>query len=118
MIRVVALQLSKSIVIADVVSIGMSNGKPEHGPSRQLIGEGRIGCRHAHINMFANEMQIAIPNQGARQQSCLAQNLKAVADAQDKSSAVGKLFHLLPSPEKNGRGRRPADNRRKKIRPE
>ena len=46
-----------------------------------------------HVHVFANEMQIAIANQRARQQSCFAKNLKAVADAQHEAAAGGKLLH-------------------------
>jgi hypothetical protein len=43
--------------------------------------------------MFANEMKVTIAYQGAGQQTRLAENLKAVADAQHEAARRGKLLH-------------------------
>src|SRR3954471_7398380 len=45
--------------------------------------------------MFAAELQRAVPDQSARKQSGLAQNLEAVADSKDGSALSRKVLHLL-----------------------
>src|SRR5881628_254253 len=46
-----------------------------------------------HIYMSTNEMQLTIANQSPRQQTCFAQNLKAIADAQNQIAFRRKFFH-------------------------
>jgi hypothetical protein len=45
------------------------------------------------MNVLANEVESAIANKGSRQQPRLAQNLEAVADADDDSAIGRKAFH-------------------------
>src|SRR3989442_4401051 len=55
-----------------------------------------------HIYMSADEMQLTIANQSPRQQTCFAQNLKAIADAQNQIAFRGKSFHRVHDRRKAG----------------
>ena len=58
----------------------------------QLVGKGTVRRFDAHVNVFADEVQVAVADQRTRQQSGFAENLKTVADAEHKAAAVGKLL--------------------------
>src|SRR5208282_606900 len=60
-----------------------------------FIREWRIGCGGFQENMFAVELQIAVANERAGQQTRFGEHLKTVADAEDKAAVVGELFHGL-----------------------
>src|SRR5918911_268871 len=70
----------------------MRDGDAEHAPRFQLIGEGRLGRLDADADMLADEMQIAVANQRAGQKASLAEDLKAVADAEHKAATRRKLL--------------------------
>src|SRR5690242_21928397 len=47
------------------------------------------------MDVFAVELQVAIPNQRAGQQTGFAKDLKTVADAEHKTAAAGELLDGL-----------------------
>src|SRR2546421_8484959 len=55
-----------------------------------------------HIYMSADEMQLTIANQRPWQQACFAQNLKAIADAQNQIAFCGEFFHGIHDRRKAG----------------
>src|SRR3989441_623636 len=55
-----------------------------------------------HIYMSTNEMQLTIANQSPRQQTCFAQNLKPIADAQNQIAFRRKFFHGVHDRRKAG----------------
>ena len=73
---IVAAQLVKSLIVADVVSLSMSDGDAPHRSLLHLIRKRRIRSFDAHVDVFTNKMQIAIADQGARQKTRFAKNLK------------------------------------------
>src|SRR5262245_18108693 len=44
--------------------------------------------------MLAAVLQLAVAEHGAGKQTCLEQNLKAVADADHRTAAIGERFYL------------------------
>jgi hypothetical protein len=64
----------------------MSDRKSQHCLRLQFIREWRVGTFYTNKYVFANEVKVTIPYQGARQQTRLAKNLKAVADAQHEAA--------------------------------
>src|SRR5205807_9386701 len=52
-----------------------------------------IDAFNPHIYMSADEMQLTIANQSPWQQTCFAQNLKAIADPQNQIAFRGEFFH-------------------------
>src|SRR5256885_9661393 len=55
-----------------------------------------------HIYMSADEMQFTIANQSPWQQTCFAQNLKAIADAQNQIAFRGEFFYGVHDRRKAG----------------
>ena len=56
------------------------------------------------MNRLANIFQADVAHEGAGQQSGFTQDLKAVADAEDKAAVVGKFSHGLHHGRKFGDG--------------
>src|SRR5262245_51953325 len=54
-------------------------------------GERRVGALDADVDVFTDELQIAITQQSARQKSGFAQNLESVTDAQNDTALAGKI---------------------------
>src|SRR5688572_7828005 len=92
---ILALQLTERRVIADVISFSMRYWNLQHRVSGHLVGERCVRCLYPHRDMLTNKMQVAISDQSSGQQPCFAENLKAVADTQNKSAGGGKLFHRV-----------------------
>src|SRR5205807_9457814 len=55
-----------------------------------------------HIYMSTDEMQLTIANQSPRQQTCFAQNLKAIANAQNQIAFRGEFFYGVHDRRKAG----------------
>src|SRR5262245_19383178 len=51
-------------------------------------GELRVGALDADVDVLADELQTAVAQQRARQQTGFAQNLEAVADAQNNTAVT------------------------------
>src|SRR5437868_8323394 len=86
------LKLRECLVVADIVSFGVCDGNAKHRTSLQLVSKWAIGRFDAHVDVFADEVQVAITNQGVRQQARFAENLKSVAYSEYKSPALGKFL--------------------------
>ena len=54
----------------------------------ETVGEGRIGGAADQVDIPANELQVRVPEQRALKNACLNQDLKAVADAQQRPARV------------------------------
>lgn len=92
---VFALKLVESLIVTDIVSLGMRDWKPEYGSTFHFIGEWSIGSFHANKNVFTNEVQVPVADQSSGKQSGFTKNLEPVANAQDESAAFGKLLNRI-----------------------
>src|SRR5689334_18322956 len=90
-----SLQLGKRVVVADVVAFRVRDRNTKHGAARQLVSKRTVNSFYTNINVFADEVQIAIANQSARQQPGFAENLKSIADTEHEATAVRKLLHRI-----------------------
>src|SRR5436853_6552901 len=70
----------------------MSNRHRKHLAALTAIGKRRVGSLDTHIDVLADEFQVSVAQQCARQQPRLAKNLKAVADAEHQPTARGELL--------------------------
>src|SRR5687767_1129833 len=73
----------------------MRDRSTEHTTYGNLICERAVRRFDANVNVIADEMQVAIANQRARQKARLAKNLKTVTDPKHEPSAFGKLLHRI-----------------------
>src|SRR5258708_25307721 len=92
---VIALEFSQGQIITNIIAFGMRNRNSQDRAALQLVRERRIRSVKPDEDVFANEMQIAVADQGARQQSGFAKNLKAVADSQHQAATVRELFDRI-----------------------
>lgn len=83
----------KDIVVCKIAALTVRNRKPENGSRPRGISKGTVMTFDADVNVLTNEMQAAIAHKRAGKQSRFAENLKAVANANDQSSLSGKDFH-------------------------
>src|SRR5260370_28497280 len=89
------LELLQRAIVADIISLCMSNWNAKHGSSLKLIRKGAVHSFNSYKDMFANEVQIAIADQGAGQKTRFAENLKTVTYSQYKPSTLGKLLNCF-----------------------
>ena len=88
----VAAQLGQRRIVADIIAVHMSDGNAKDVALARCVGEGRFGILDANMHRLANVFQSRVAHQGARQQASLAKNLKAVADSQHQSAAIGEFL--------------------------
>ena len=67
-------------------------------------GESGIGRFHTDALVFADEVEAFIANEGAGEESALAEDLKAVADAEDCATGCGETFYRLHDRRETGDG--------------
>ena len=82
------LKAMEDVVISKIAALAMSDRKSKDRSRPGGIGKGTVVALDAYMDVLANEMQSAISDERARKQSRFAQDLKAVANADD-DSAVG-----------------------------
>src|SRR5215213_9581551 len=75
---VVLLEFRESVVVADVVSFSVRNRNPQHSARLEFISKRTIRRFHAHVNVFADKVQILIANQCAWKKSRFTEDLKSV----------------------------------------
>ena len=92
---VVDLELRQRFFVGKLAAFAVRDGHAENFPRRNLAGERRGVRSGLEENIFAVELQIAVADERTREEVCLGENLKAVADADNEAAVVGELFHGL-----------------------
>src|SRR4051812_36696514 len=88
--------LAEGVEVRRVVAAGgVLDGDRERLPGARLARERRVGVDDLELGLAADEAQLAIGQQRARQQARLAQDLEAVADAEDQATVAGELDDRL-----------------------
>src|SRR5215217_6484253 len=88
-----SLQLCERVVVADVVSFGMRDRNAQHRACLQFISKRTVRRFHAHMDMFANKVQIAIANQSAGEKSRFAEDLESITNSEHEPATLGKLLN-------------------------
>src|SRR5215204_1813746 len=83
-----SLQLCERVVIADVVSFGVRDRNAQHRACLQLISKRTVRRFHPHMDMFTNEVQIAIANQSAREKSRFAEDLESITNSEHEPATL------------------------------
>ena len=73
----------------------MGNRHAQQLALRNRLRERRVVVLRFQKNLFATELQRAIPHERARQQPGLGQNLKSIADAQHRPALRREILHGL-----------------------
>jgi hypothetical protein len=73
----------------------MSNRNAPDRSTLEFICKWTVSSLDSHKNVFADEMQIPITDQRARQETGFAKNLKTIAYSQHKSTGLGKLLDRI-----------------------
>src|ERR1700728_2195204 len=92
---VVALQLSQRSRLAKIVSLHVPDGNFQNLALLEPLGERVGGSFSTHKDLFADVAQAGIPQQRSGKHTALAENLKAVADAENQAARSGKPFYRL-----------------------
>src|SRR5437016_3250949 len=91
----VLLKVSEGDFVAVVIAVGMRDGNLEDLALLRGVGERRARLLDADVHVAADEAQAAIAHHRARKKAGFAQNLEAVADAQDHASALREFLYRL-----------------------
>ncbi len=92
---VVRVEGGKGGVVGKVAAFPVGDGDIEDLAFGGGAGESGIGRFHTDALVFADEVEAFVANEGAGEESALAEDLKAVADAQDGATGCGETFHRL-----------------------
>src|SRR5215471_15525408 len=92
---VLVLQFRQRLLIAEVIAFHVADGNFKYLALGQLLRERRIRILDPNVHRLADVLQSGIAHQRARKQARLAQNLEAVADAENQSAVGGELAHRL-----------------------
>ncbi len=93
---IVAVQFGERCVIAKIIAFHVADGDGQHFALAARVRERGLVVFDSHLHGLADIFQSDVAHQRSGQQSRLAQNLEAVADAKDQSAAVGEFadgFH-------------------------
>src|SRR5262249_5455083 len=92
---VLTLELGHRRFVAEIIAFPMRHGDAQDLPLLIAVGERRVGALDADVDMLADELQVAVAQQRARQQAGFAQNLEAVADSQNDTAVMGEILDGL-----------------------
>src|SRR6266853_4447424 len=106
---VVALKLDEGRLVARIISLGMRNRHFQHPPGFGLDSERRVRSFDANVYLPADKAQTGVAREHTRQQARLAKNLKAVADAEDKSAGAREFLNRAHH------GRKPRNRARAQV---
>ena len=84
-----AFQPRDGLAVGDVVALAMRHRHADHLARIVAARERRVGALDPQIDVAADEAQVLVAHQHARQQAGLAQDLEAVADA-EREPAFGR----------------------------
>ena len=91
-------------VVSEVASFAVGDGDVEDLAFGRRASESRIGGFHAEVLVFADEVEAFVANEGAREESAFAEDLKTIADADDSPAGCGETFHRLHDRGETGDG--------------
>ncbi len=89
------LKIGERGFIAGVVAVGMRDGDFEDLALLRSVSERRIRLLDADVDVAADEAQAGVAHHGAGKEPGFTQNLKTVADAQDRAATAREFFHRL-----------------------
>ena len=89
-----------------VAALAVRDRQPQHLAGRRPETERGVGLLDPDVDVPAQELQPAVPQQGALEQAGLEQHLEPVADADDRPAGAGELADPPPSPARTARSRR------------
>src|SRR5258708_40241827 len=92
---VVALQLRERALVAEIIAFHVTDGNAQYFTLPAGVGEERVRILNSNMHRLTNILQPGVAHQSSRQQSCLAQNLKSVADPDHQAALARKLSHRL-----------------------
>ena len=101
---IVAFQLGERSVVANVVAVSVRNGNAQHLAGAGGRSKGRRGGLNADVHVAADKAQAGIAHQRAGKQSRFAEDLEAIADAQDQAAGTGKSIEGPHDRRKTGDG--------------
>src|SRR5467141_2784501 len=91
----IVFKLRECGFIAVVIAIRVRDGNFQNLPLLRSIGKRRVRLFNANVNVPADESQAAIAHHRARKQPRFAENLEAVANAEDQAATACKLLNGL-----------------------
>ena len=111
-----ALEPLQRLFVRLVIALAMGDRDANDLAGIIAARERRVGSFDPQMHVMADEFQPRVAHQHAGQQSCLAEDLKTVADAEHQAAVAPRTRAPRPSPARARRWRRSANNRRRKIR--
>ncbi len=81
------------LFVGDVVAFAMGDGQVQDLARLEAVREARVGILDPDGHRLTAKMEAVIADQHAWQQAGLAQDLEAVADADDRPPRRGRLLH-------------------------
>src|SRR5882724_10550240 len=82
-------------IIANVITFRVSDRQTEDRAWFQFVCKRRIGVFNSYQHVFTDEMQVAVSDQRAGQQARFEEDLKTVADAEDKTPGVRESLYRI-----------------------
>jgi len=101
---VVRVEGGEGGVVGEVASLAVGDGDIEDLAFGSGAGESGISRFHTDALVFANEVEAFVANEGAGEESALAKDLKAVADAENGATGCGETFYRLHDRREAGDG--------------
>ena len=103
---VLALQRLQRLRIAIIIPFHVADGNPQDFTVLAGVGEWCVGVFHAQVDKFTDVLQSRVAHERAGKQAGFAENLEAIADADNQSASNGKFSDLLHDGRKLGDGAR------------
>src|SRR5262245_32200430 len=89
----VLLERSQHVRRSEVVALAVGDWNTEDLPRAARKREGRIGLLNTDVHVLAPELQAAIAQHRAGEQTRLEENLEAVTDAENRPALASELSH-------------------------
>ncbi len=86
---VVAFQIGEGVRIGEVGTFAVGDGDIPNLAGAGLVGEGGGVVFNAEGDLFADEMEVAVADEGAGEEAGFAEDLESVADAEDQFARFG-----------------------------
>ena len=80
----ILLELAELVRSREVIALAVRDRNPQHLLRRARERKRRIGLLHAHMNVLAAKLQLAVAQHRTRQKPGLEEDLEAVADAEHR----------------------------------
>ena len=101
---VVRVEGGEGGVVGEVAAFAVGDWDIEDLAFGGGAGESGIGRFHTDALVFADEVEAFVANEGAGEESALAEDLKAIADAKDGATGSGETFYRLHDRREAGDG--------------